>query len=108
MVEGKREIVGPIWVNEYVRGDGMEMGHLLFFKVREEKEGKAEEYHECEAVCLLCPDEDYFDKVVRIDEGGQVRPDRCSLFSGLFEELENHIAKEHGERGKWLGWHYMP
>jgi hypothetical protein len=26
MVEGRREVVGPIWVNEYVRGDGMEMG----------------------------------------------------------------------------------
>jgi len=25
-VEGRREVVGPIWVNEYVRGDGMEMG----------------------------------------------------------------------------------
>ena len=25
-MEGRREVVGPIWVNEYVRGDGMEMG----------------------------------------------------------------------------------
>ena len=101
-MEGRREVVGPIWVNEYVRGDGMEMGHLLFFRVREEREGKVEEYHECEAVCLLCPDADYFDKFERADDsGGQAK-------SKLSRELEEHIAREHGERGRWLGWHYMP